>query len=65
MGKIAVGVLAFAAGAAAGALFVRWYVMRHAGGLAGEALGAKVFGEGSTGAKIVTGIFEAVDEVRA
>ncbi len=65
MGKLAVGVVAFAAGAAVGALFVRWYVMRHAGGLAGEALGEKIFGADSTGAKIVSGIFNAVDEVRA
>lgn len=65
MGKLAIGALSFAAGAAAGALFVRWYVMRHAGGLAGEALGEKIFGAGSTGATIVSSVFNAIDEVRA
>lgn len=57
--------IAFAAGAIAGALFVRWYVMRHAGQLAGEALGNEIFGEGTTGAKILGGVLTGLDEVRA
>ena len=65
MGKVAVGVVSFAAGALAGALFVRWYVMRHAGQLAGQAIGDKVFGEGSTGSKILGGVLTAVDDIRA
>ncbi len=65
MGKIAIGVLAFAAGAAVGGLVVKWYVEKHYAGLAGEKLGAAIFGEGTTGAHAVTGIFNLVDEVRA
>jgi hypothetical protein len=65
VGKLVVGVLGFAAGAVAGGLFVRWYVMRHAGALAGQAIGDKIFGEGTTGAKILGGVLGAVDEVRA
>lgn len=55
---------AFAAGAVAGALFVRWYIMTHPGELAGEKLGAALFGEGSTGANIVTGIGHTIDQAR-
>jgi hypothetical protein len=65
VGKIAIGVVAFAAGAAAGALVVKWYVEKHYAALAGEKIGAALFGEGSTGAHAVTGIFSAIDEVRA
>jgi hypothetical protein len=65
MGKLAIGVLAFAAGAAAGGLLVKWYVEKHYAGLAGEKIGAALFGEGSTGAHAVTAIFNVVDEVRA
>lgn len=56
--------LAFVVGAAAGGLFVKWYVEHHTAGLAGDALGAKLFGEGSAGAKIVSGVGGIVDEVR-
>lgn len=62
---VVVGALAFAAGAVAGGLFVRWYVMRHAGQLAGDAIGAEIFGEGSTGAKILGGVLTGLDEFRA
>ena len=65
MGKLAIGALAFAAGAALGGLFVGYYVKKHYAGLAGEQIGEKVFGAGSTGAKIVAGIFDAVDTVRS
>jgi len=64
MRTIVVGALAFVAGAAAGGLFVRWYVMRHAGQLAGDAIGAELFGEGSTGAKIMGGLLTGLDEIR-
>jgi hypothetical protein len=64
MSKLAIGVLAFAGGALAGGLFVKWYVETHAGQLAGEAIGAKLFGEGSTGQRIVTGLLAGVDEAR-
>jgi hypothetical protein len=63
--KLVIGVLAFAGGAVAGGLFVRWYVQTHALGLAGDALGAKLFGEGTTGAKVLGGVLNAVDEVRS
>lgn len=64
MGKVAIGILAFAAGAVAGGLFVQWYVKRHAGQLAGDAIGAAIFGEGTTGAKILGGILATTDELR-
>lgn len=65
MGKIAIGVIAFAAGAAAGGLVVKWYVEKHYAGLAGEKIGAALFGEGTTGARITTGLFNFADEARA
>lgn len=64
MEKVTIGVLAFAAGAVAGGLFVKWYVQTHAGGIAAGKLGESLFGEGSTGAKILGGIGGAIDEVR-
>jgi hypothetical protein len=57
-------VIAFVAGAVAGGLFVRWYVQTHAVGLFGEKAGAAIFGEGTTGANIVSGISTAIDQVR-
>lgn len=65
MGKLAIGVLAFSAGAVAGGLFVRWYVQTHALGLVGEKAGAAIFGEGTAGAKVLGGILNTVDEVRS
>lgn len=62
MGKLAIGVLAFAGGALAGGLFVKWYVQTHPGELAAMKLGEQLFGEGSTGAKILGGIGSAVDQ---
>ncbi len=64
MGKIAIGVLAFAAGAAAGGLFVKWYVETHAGALGLGTAGEKIFGKDSAGAHILAGIGETIDEVR-
>jgi hypothetical protein len=58
-------VLAFAAGAAAGAYFVKWYIERNPGAIVGRKLGDQIFGEGSTGAKILGGIGTAIDEARA
>jgi hypothetical protein len=57
--------LAFGAGALVGGVFVGWYVKKHYVGLAGEELGAKIFGEGTTGAKILGGLLNTVDEVRS
>lgn len=65
MGKVLVGVLAFAAGAAVGGGFVAWYVKRHYLELGGKELGDKIFGAGSTGSAIVAGIFPALDNLRA
>lgn len=65
MRTLAIGVLAFAAGAAVGGLVVKWYVEKHYVGLAGEKLGGALFGEGTTGAHAVTAVFNAIDEVRA
>lgn len=65
MGKLVVGVLAFAAGAAAGGAFVAWYVKRHYLELGGKELGDKLFGKDSTGSAIVSGIFPALDNLRA
>jgi hypothetical protein len=65
MGKLAIGVLAFAAGAAAGGLFVKWYVETHTAELGLKGVGEKFFGEGSTGAQILAGIGHTFDEVRA
>jgi len=56
---------AFAVGAVAGGLFVKWYVETHAAQIVGEKLGAELFGEGTTGAKIVGGLTGIVDQVRA
>ncbi len=61
---VIVGALAFAVGAAVGALAVKHYVETHAGeitaGKIGEALG---FSPG--GVAILTGIGSTVDQVRA
>jgi len=57
--------VAFAAGAVAGGLFVRWYVTTHVGQLGAEALGAKLFGEGSTGAHVIGDIGSFIDSERA
>lgn len=64
MGKLAIGVLSFAAGAAVGAYFVQWYIKSHPGSTIIAAAGEQIFGEGSTGARIVAGIGGAIDEVR-
>lgn len=61
MGKLGIGLLAFAGGAVAGALFVRWYIQTHPGEIVGGKLGEAIFGEGSTGAKILGGIGNAID----
>lgn len=58
-------VAAFAVGAVAGGLFVRWYVQTHAAEIVGEKLGAELFGEGTTGAKIVGGLSGVLDQVRS
>lgn len=55
---------AFVAGAVAGGLFVKWYVETNAARIAGDKLGAAIFGEGTAGAKIVGGLSGIVDEVR-
>jgi len=65
VGKVAIGVLAFAAGALLGGAFVAWYVDRHYLELAGEKLGDKLFGAGTTGAKLTEGVFSLADDVRA
>lgn len=66
MGKLAIGLLAFAGGALAGGLFVRWYVTTHAGQLAGEAIGEKLAAAGyPTAGRITTGLLSTLDEVRA
>ena len=66
MSKLAIGLLAFAGGALAGGLFVRWYVTTHAGQLAGEAISEKLAAAGyPTLGRISAGLLTAVDEVRA
>jgi hypothetical protein len=65
MGKLAVGVLAFAGGFLAGALFVRNYVKAHpletlAPGAA-QQLAEKIFGDGPTGKQIGQAAYSAVD----
>jgi hypothetical protein len=65
MGKLAIGLLAFAGGALVGGLFVKWYVETHAAGIVGEKIGAAIFGEGTTGARITQGLLSTVDQVRA
>jgi hypothetical protein len=63
---VLIGVLAFAGGALAGGLFVKWYVERHAGQLAGEAIGEKLTAAGyPTLGRFTSGLLTAVDEVRA
>ena len=64
MDRAALAVVAFAAGAVAGGLFVRWYVTKNAAGLGARALGEKLFGEGSAGADVVAGLGRIVDDVR-
>jgi hypothetical protein len=57
-------VLAFAAGAVAGGAFVYWYASTHPGEIAGEKIGAALFGEGSTGASIIAGLGHTIDQAR-
>lgn len=61
---VIVGVLAFAGGALAGGLFVRWYVQAHAGELAAGAVAGKL-GLGSGGTAILSGIGDELDKLRA
>lgn len=65
MGKIWIGVLAFAGGAVVGGAFVAWYASSHWGQLTGQEIGAKIFGQGTTGAKITQDLFGLVDSVRS
>lgn len=53
--------LAFTAGGVAGALLLKWYISTHPGDTIVAALGDKIFGEGSTGARVVRGIGGALD----
>lgn len=64
MGKLAVGLLAFAAGALVGGLAVGYYVKQHYAGIAADQLGAAL-GLGPSGTKILGGILNTVDELRA
>lgn len=63
MGRLLIGVAAFAAGFGAGALFVKWYISTHPGGTIIAAAGEKIFGEGSKGAAIVSSVGHTIDDV--
>jgi hypothetical protein len=54
MSKTIFGVIAFSAGAVLGAAVMGFYFRTHAVQLVAEGAGEKIFGEGSTGAKIVS-----------
>ena len=63
MGKLAIGLLAFAAGAVAGALLVKFYFQQHALGLVAQGAVDKLFGQGSTAGKIAGDIGDALQGV--
>jgi len=56
LGKLGVGLLAFAAGAAVGALIVKTYFEQHALGLVLQGATDKLFGSGSSAGKIAAGL---------
>lgn len=60
MSKLAIGLLAFAAGAAVGAIAVKMYVERHALGLVLQGATDKLFGQGSSAGKIAADLGDAV-----
>ncbi len=60
MGKLAVGLIAFAAGAVVGGWFVKHYVETHAAGLFAQGAVDKIFGQGSTAGLIAKDIGDAL-----
>lgn len=63
MGKVAIGVLAFAAGAVVGGWFVKRYVETHAAGLFLQGAADKLFGEGSAAGKVAMDVGNAIQGV--
>lgn len=63
VGKVIVGMLAFAAGAVVGGLVVKRYVETHPGELVLGGIGARIFGEGSRGERITGAVGAIVDGI--
>jgi len=63
VGKVAIGVVAFAAGALVGALVVRSYVQQHGLGLVAQGIVDKFAGVGSSAGKLAAGLGDAVQGI--
>ena len=63
MGKVLIGVLAFVAGAAAGAAAVSAYFKKHGAALVVQGAADKIFGEGSAVGKAVGGAVDTLQGI--
>lgn len=63
MGKLGVGLLAFAAGTAVGLLVARAYFQAHGLGLVLQGASDKVFGQGSTAGKLAAQLGDSLQGV--
>jgi len=63
VGKVAIGVVAFAAGALVGAWLVKNYFNQHALGLTAQGIADKYLGEGSTTGKVLRDVGDSLQGV--